>query len=74
MAIGVETARLSYWSAAWQVDQGKRNSYEASISKSYASDVANKVASDAVQIFGGNGFNTGNERSSLRKKEKLIFS
>lgn len=24
MAIGVETARLSYWRAAWEVDQGKQ--------------------------------------------------
>lgn len=45
MAIGVETARLSYWRAAWEVDQGRRNSYEASIAKCYASDIANKIAS-----------------------------
>jgi len=38
--------------------QGIRNTYYASIAKCYAGDVANKSATDAVQIFGGNGFNT----------------
>lgn len=45
MAIGVETARLSYWRSAWEVDQGRRNSYEASIAKCYSADIANKIAS-----------------------------
>lgn len=58
MAVGVELSRLSYLRAAWEVDQGRRNSYEASISKLFASDMANKIATDAVQIFGGNGFNS----------------
>ena len=38
--------------------QGIRNTLYASIAKCYAGDVANKAATDAVQIFGGNGFNT----------------
>eukprot|EP01147_Barroeca_monosierra_P002482 gene2482-5412_t len=58
MAIGVETARLITRRAAWEVDQGRRNTYYASIAKAYAADVANKCATDAVQVFGGNGFNS----------------
>ena len=58
MAIGVESARLLYQRACWEIDQGRRNSYEASIAKCFASDIANKIASDAVQVFGGNGFNS----------------
>lgn len=58
MAIGVETARLITRRAAWEVDQGRRNTYYASIAKAHAADVANKCATDAVQVFGGNGFNT----------------
>lgn len=58
MAIGVEAARNLVWKAAWLRDQGKRNTYWASIAKAYASEVANKNAADAVQIFGGNGFNS----------------
>ena len=38
--------------------QGIRNTYMASIAKCLAGDVANKAATDAVQVFGGNGFNT----------------
>lgn len=50
MAIGVETARLATRRAAWEVDQGRRNTYYASIAKAYAGDVANKCATDAVQV------------------------
>ena len=58
MAIGIETARMAYQRAAWEFDQGRRNTYWASIAKAYAGDVANRAASDAVQIFGGAGFNS----------------
>lgn len=42
MAIGVETARIAYQRAAWEFDQGRRNTYYASVAKCYAGDVANK--------------------------------
>lgn len=72
MAIGVELSRLSYWRAAWEVDQGRRNSYNASISKCFASDMANKIASDAVQIFGGNGFNSEYPVEKLMRDAKIF--
>lgn len=50
MAIGVETARLAWMRSAWEADRGNRNSYHASIAKAYAGDVANKCATDAVQV------------------------
>jgi acyl-CoA dehydrogenase len=55
MAIGVEASRLAVWRAARMMDEGQRNTYYASIAKAMASEVANKNAADAVQIFGGNG-------------------
>merc|ERR1712242_245952 len=58
MAIGIESSRLCYIKSAWQADNKIRNTYYASIAKCLAGDVANKAATDAVQIFGGNGFNT----------------
>merc|ERR1739838_682589 len=58
MAIGTEAARLCYQKSAWQADRGIRNTYMASVAKCLAGDVANKSATDAVQVFGGNGFNT----------------
>ena len=43
--------------AARQVDAGIRgNSYEASMAKCSAGDAAMKVATDAVQVFGGYGY------------------
>lgn len=61
MAIGVELSRLAWMRSAWAVDNNTPDkSILASIAKCYASDVANRIASDAVQVFGGNGFNTGN--------------
>lgn len=72
MAIGVETSRLSSWRSAWLKDQGQRNSCEASIAKCYAADVANKIASDAVQIFGGNGFNSEYPVEKLMRDAKVF--
>ncbi|CAG8580219.1 12421_t:CDS:2, partial [Ambispora gerdemannii] len=57
-AIGLEAARNVVWKACWLRDQNERNTYYASIAKALASDVAVNNASMAVQVFGGNGFNT----------------
>jgi len=51
MAIGIETSRLAWMRAAWEIGQGRRNTYYASIAEAWAGDVANKCAADAVQAF-----------------------
>jgi alkylation response protein AidB-like acyl-CoA dehydrogenase len=57
MAIQVHGARLMVHHAARQVDAGVRgNTLEASMAKCWAGDAAMKVATDAVQIFGGYGY------------------
>ncbi|XP_069364947.1 medium-chain specific acyl-CoA dehydrogenase, mitochondrial isoform X3 [Maniola hyperantus] len=71
MAIGVETARLAWQRAAWMVDHGQKNTVMASVAKAYASEVANKAASDAVQVFGGNGFNTEYPVEKLMRDAKI---
>ncbi|XP_055914955.1 medium-chain specific acyl-CoA dehydrogenase, mitochondrial isoform X2 [Eupeodes corollae] len=71
MAIGVETGRLAYQLSAWEVDQGRRNSYYASIAKCHAADMVNKIASDAVQVFGGNGFNSEYPVEKLMRDAKI---
>ncbi|CAH1391785.1 unnamed protein product [Nezara viridula] len=71
MAIGVNSARLAWQRAAWEVDQGMKNTYAASIAKAYAADVANKCATDAVQIFGGNGFNSEYPVEKLMRDAKI---
>ena len=71
MAIGIESARLCYEKAAWQADNKVRNTYMASVAKCLAGDVANKCATDAVQIFGGNGFNTEYPVEKLMRDAKI---
>jgi len=71
MAIGVEASRLAYMKSAWMADQGIRNTYFASIAKCLAGDVANKCATDAVQVFGGNGFNTDYPVEKLMRDAKI---
>ncbi|PYM42370.1 MAG: acyl-CoA dehydrogenase, partial [Candidatus Rokuibacteriota bacterium] len=57
MAMQVHAARLMVYHAARQVDTGIRsNTYEASMAKCWAGDAAMKVATDAVQVFGGYGY------------------
>lgn len=51
---------------------GRRNSYYASIAKCHAADMANKIASDAVQIFGGNGFNKEYPVEKLMRDAKIF--
>lgn len=38
MAIATELARLATLRAAWEIDQGRRNTYYASIAKAFAAD------------------------------------
>merc|ERR1712045_685857 len=71
MAIGIESSRLCYIKSAWQADNKIRNTYYASIAKCLAGDVANKAATDAVQIFGGNGFNTEYPVEKLMRDAKI---
>ena len=56
MAINIEAARLLVWQAAIAVDEGRSNVKEAAMAKAFAADMAMKVTTDAVQVFGGYGF------------------
>ncbi|KAG5877644.1 hypothetical protein JTB14_038321 [Gonioctena quinquepunctata] len=72
MAIGIDTSRLAWMKAAWQYDNGIRNTLASSIAKCYAADVANKCATDAVQVFGGNGFNSEYPVEKLMRDAKIF--
>ncbi len=57
MATQVEAARALTYSVARMIDAGARKfEKEAAMAKVFASDVAMKVTTDAVQIFGGYGY------------------
>ena len=52
----LDAARLMVWRAATLKDAGKPCLVEASMAKMYASEMAEKVCSDAIQIHGGCGY------------------
>jgi alkylation response protein AidB-like acyl-CoA dehydrogenase len=55
MAVSIELARNQYLKAAWLKDRGLKHTFEATVAKLYASEMAERVASDALQIHGGYG-------------------
>ena len=56
MATEIEAARLMVYNAARIKDAGQSYVKEAAMTKLFASQVAERVASLSVEIFGGNGF------------------
>ena len=56
MATEVDAARLLTWRAAWLKDNDKPFEKEAAMAKLYASEVAMRVTTKAVQILGGYGY------------------
>lgn len=71
MAIGVETARLATWKAAWLMDQGKPAALESAVAKCYAADTAMKVTTDAVQVLGGYGYMKDYNVEKLMRDAKI---
>ncbi|KAK45363.1 acyl-CoA dehydrogenase [Caballeronia jiangsuensis] len=56
MATQLDAARLMVWRAATLKDAGKPCLTEASMAKMFASEMAEKVCSDAIQVHGGCGY------------------
>lgn len=56
MATEIEAARLLTLQAAWLKDQGKTVTKQSAMAKLYASEIAVRVANEAVQVHGGYGF------------------
>jgi acyl-CoA dehydrogenase len=71
MAVAIQAARLLVWESAWAIDQGKRNTKQAAFAKLFAADTAVKVATDAVQVFGGNGFSKEYPVEKLYRDAKI---
>jgi alkylation response protein AidB-like acyl-CoA dehydrogenase len=56
MDVAIETARTMVYRAAWLKDQGRPYRREAAVAKLYASEAAERVCRDAIQVFGGYGY------------------
>jgi len=72
MAIKVEAARFLVWKSAWMIDRGERNTREAAMAKAFAADSAMQTAVDAVQVFGGYGFNKEYPVEKLMRDAKVF--
>lgn len=56
MATEIEAARLLVYKAAWLKDNGKDYTIASAMAKVFASEVAMKTTTEAVQIHGGYGY------------------
>lgn len=72
MAMNIELARLMYLKAAWMKDKGLPHTLEAAYAKLFASEMVEKVASDAVQIHGGYGYINDYPVSRYYREAKLL--
>lgn len=56
MATEIEAARQLWYSAAQKMDNGEAVPHEASMAKLFASEMSERVTSEAIQVLGGEGY------------------
>jgi len=72
MGKDVEASRLLTLQSAWMVDRGLQASKNSSMAKCFATDSAMRASTDAVQIFGGNGYSKEYPVEKLMRDAKLM--
>jgi acyl-CoA dehydrogenase len=72
MAMNIDAGRLLCWNAGYLKDQGQRNTLQSSYAKAFCADMAVKVATDAVQIFGGYGYSSEYPVEKLMRDSKIF--
>lgn len=72
MAIQTAAARNLVYHAAYLKDSGQPCTLEAAIAKTFTSDTAMKVSTDAVQIFGGYGYSREYPVEKLMRDAKIL--
>ena len=60
------------WRAGYEIDNGRRNTFYASMAKRFAADTAMKTATNAVQVHGGYGFSTEYPVEKLMRDAKVF--
>lgn len=71
MAKDIEAGRLLAYQAAWAIDNGHRNTKFAAMAKAFCADMAMRVATDAVQVFGGYGYSEEYPVEKLMRDAKI---
>jgi acyl-CoA dehydrogenase len=72
MATDIDAARLLVYRSAWMLDNNLKASKESAMAKVMATDVAMKVATDAVQMFGGYGYMKEYPVEKMMRDAKLL--
>jgi len=73
MATSIDAAALLVYRAAWTKDRGAENvTREASMAKMFATEAAQKVVDDAVQLFGGAGVVRGSVVERLYREVRAL--
>jgi acyl-CoA dehydrogenase len=73
MAVGVDASALLVYRAAWTADVlGGRVSREAAMAKLHATETAQRVVDEAVQLFGGLGVTVGSVVERLYREVRAL--
>ena len=72
MAKDIQAARLLTYQSAWLLDNGEKNTLVSSYAKCFAADMAMRVTTDAVQVYGGYGYSREYPVEKLMRDAKLI--
>ncbi|MEK7440166.1 MAG: acyl-CoA dehydrogenase family protein [Chloroflexota bacterium] len=72
MAMLIEIARLGVYRAAWLKEKGMNFTKEASMGKLFATEVAEKVCFEAIQIHGGYGYSSEFAVERIYRDQRLM--
>ena len=72
MATAIEAAALLTYKAAWNKDRGERVTRDAAMAKMFATESAQKVIDDAVQLCGGLGVMRGHPVEKLYREVRAL--
>ena len=72
MALEIDAAALLTYRAAWLRDSGKRVTKEAAMAKLAATESAQRVIDSAVQLFGGQGVQSGQVVEGLYREIRAL--
>jgi alkylation response protein AidB-like acyl-CoA dehydrogenase len=72
MATEIELAQNMLYKAAWLKDQGRPFNKEAAMAKLFASEMAERVCYDAIQIHGGNGYSRSYNVERMYRDARLM--
>jgi alkylation response protein AidB-like acyl-CoA dehydrogenase len=72
MATNIEAARTLLYKAAWLKEQKRPYSMEASMAKMFATEMAEKICRDAIQVHGGYGYSREYPVERLYRDARLM--